>query len=577
MQKEDKILDKNNVLKYILEKEIGRGSFGICYSCISQDDNKEYAIKILSKKKIQKSNNKNLYASFTKNEINLQKNLNSAKIVKIKEYFEGKESIFIVQEYCKKQSLSKLLSKRKHLTEYEVQNYIFQLIQGLQYLHSQNIIHRDLKPDNLFLDEKLELKIGDFGLCTTNKILKDLVGTREFMAPELWDIPEKGYSFEVDIWALGVVMYNLLTGDVPFFIPKMSGKIDINWELNFPDDIDISKESRNLIKQILEKNPKKRPSLNQIVYHEFFHKNKFPKFLDASTYDIKPSDEINNENEIDLYVDDDNNIILEEKLYDLVVENEEIIYENIEKYVINKIDMDNYLNFWVIDWKESKNDDIFYYELNNGLKGNIFKNTNIHLMLDINSDKFYEIKEIENKKKISEYDISNCPEILKEDLDTLLSYSKESKINSQNISQYLSSELNDSESLKNKDSNEIIESVDSELNSEIKILEIKPEIKSHNLIYIKDLIIKKEPHMSIYLLILSDNTSHIIFKEKKKNVIEIIINDDKNVVMYIDRKYNYKNVIKSEKWNENPCKNFIRRINLKKKMEFDYIKNKMKN
>ena len=119
--------------------------------------------------------------------------------------------------------------------------------------------------------------------------------------------------------------------------------------------------------------------------------------------------------------------------------------------------------------------------------------------------------------------------------------------------------------------------MDSELNSEIKILEIKPEIKSHNLIYIKDLIIKKEPHMSIYLLILSDNTSHIIFKEKKKNVIEIIINDDKNVVMYIDRKYNYKNVIKSEKWNENPCKNFIRRINLKKKMEFDYIKNKMKN
>ena len=156
---------------------------------------------------------------------------------------------------------------------------MFQLIQGLKYLHSNNIIHRDLKPNNLFLDDKLELKIGDFGLIaklTNNKERrKTICGTPCYMAPEIYEPDEKGYSFEVDIWSIGVIIFNLLTGQLPFYDENkdrfiIQQKI-IEGNFKFPSNPTISEVAKDLIKQILVKDPKKRPSLTQILYHDFFH------------------------------------------------------------------------------------------------------------------------------------------------------------------------------------------------------------------------------------------------------------------------------------------------------------------
>jgi serine/threonine protein kinase len=118
---------------YKLENKLGGGNFGVCHRCISKDDNKEYAMKIISKEKLKEER---IFALLAKNEINLQQPLNSPKIIKIKEYIEDKDNIYIIQEFCKNKTLLELLNKReeKHLTEIEVQNYIFQLIQGLYYL-----------------------------------------------------------------------------------------------------------------------------------------------------------------------------------------------------------------------------------------------------------------------------------------------------------------------------------------------------------------------------------------------------------------------------------------------------------
>ena len=178
--------------------------------------------------------------------------------------------------------------------------------------------------------------------------LKEKLGTQVYMAPEIWELSETGYSFEVDIWSLGIVMYKLLTSKLPFGDKNNIGKNIIKCNFTFPDKPFVSKEAKNLINQILVKDPRKRPSLNQIVYHDFFHKNIFPEFLNISTLNTPPCEEeiIKYENNNDIYENYCEKII-NEKLYDLVVELEDIKYENINNYIINEINMKDYFTIWV--------------------------------------------------------------------------------------------------------------------------------------------------------------------------------------------------------------------------------------
>ena len=580
-KKEVKIIeDRDHNIKYVLGEKLGSGSFGDCYLCISKDDNKEYAIKIMSKEKLKQ---KNILFYLAKSEITIQQNLDYPKIVKIKEYIEDSKYIYIIQEYCKNNALSTLLSKRKYFTEIEVQNYIFQLIQGLHYLHSRKIIHRDIKPNNLLLDEKLELKIADFGLSKKlyeGQKLKEKLGTQVFMAPEIWELSETGYSLEVDIWSLGIVMFKLLTGKLPFENKNNNGKDIIKGEFSFPDKPFISIEAKNLIKQILVKDPRKRPSLNQIVYHDFFHKNIFPEFLDISSLNTSPCEEeiIKYENKDDIYKYYCEKII-NEKLYDLVVEPEEIEYNNINNYIINEINMKDYFDIWVTSWKKSKNEDIFYYSLSNGLIGIIFKNTNIQLILDESSNKFYEIiNNGEKEEDIIEHNLDNYPENLKQNIEKLVNFSKDSKEMIRFKSQDLSSELTD-ENYKNKISSEINESSNLEENnsSEFKLKISNGELNNSKVIFVKNLITENKKHINYYLLKLSEGSDYIIFDEIHKNVIEMIISYNKNIIGYIDKKFQYKNIIKLKNWTENPCKNLVKRMIIKSKLEAENIVKKNKN
>ena len=580
-KKEVKIIeDRDHKVKYVLGEKLGSGSFGDCYLCVSKEDNKEYAIKIMSKEKLKE---KNILFYLAKSEITIQQNLDSPKIVKIKEYIEDSKYIYIIQEYCKNNALSNLLSKRKYLTEIEVQNYIFQLIQGLHYLHSRKIIHRDIKPNNLLLDEKLELKIADFGLSKKlyeGQKLKEKLGTQVFMAPEIWELSETGYSLEVDIWSLGIVMFKLLTGKLPFENKNNNGKDIIKGEFSFPDKPFISIEAKNLIKQILVKDPRKRPSLNQIVYHDFFHKNIFPEFLNISTLNTPPCEEeiIKYENNNDIYENYCEKII-NEKLYDLVVEPEEIEYNNINNYIINEINMKDYFDIWVTSWKKSKNEDIFYYSLSNGLIGIIFKNTNIQLILDESFNKFYEIiNNGEKEEDIIEHNLDNYPENLKQNIEKLVNFSKDSKEMIRFKSQDLSSELTD-ENYKNKISSEISESSNLEENnsSEFKLKISNGELNNSKVIFVKNLITENKKHINYYLLKLSEGSDYIIFDEIHKNVIEMIISYNKNIIGYIDKKFQYKNIIKLKNWTENPCKNLVKRMIIKSKLEAENIVKKNKN
>ena len=115
--------------------------------------------------------------------------------------------------------MNEMLRRRKRLHELEVQCYTTQMINAMKYLHSHRIIHRDLKLGNLFLNDKMEIKLGDFGLATKLEFdgerKRTICGTPNYIAPEVLE-GKGGHSYEVDIWSLGVIIYTLLVGKPPF-------------------------------------------------------------------------------------------------------------------------------------------------------------------------------------------------------------------------------------------------------------------------------------------------------------------------------------------------------------------------
>lgn len=156
--------------------------------------------------------------------------------------------------------MSDLLNQRKRITELETKYYLYQLVNSLQYLHRHLVIHRDLKLGNLFIDENMKLKVGDFGLAAKlqNEIERRMTvcGTPNYIAPELLE-GKKGHSFEVDIWSTGVVMYTLLVGKPPYQSKdvKSTYKRILANSYSYPENITISNEARTLISRMLEVSP----------------------------------------------------------------------------------------------------------------------------------------------------------------------------------------------------------------------------------------------------------------------------------------------------------------------------------
>lgn len=428
----EKIVDR-----YYVGKFLGKGAFGRVYEFKSENDDIIYAGKMINKEIFEEKNDEEReIIKVQKNKENIQREtkiqqeLKSPRILKVKTFFEDNDNVYIVLEKCDltlQKLLDNLSEKKQYLTETEIQYFMFQLIQGLKYLHDRNIIHRDLKPVNLFLNGKWELKIADFGLVyklnKSNEQVYEYCGTRKYMAPEIVNKPIKGYSFGVDIWAVGIIMYQLFTGTFPFFNENEILKL----EVSFPNDIKMSNVAKDLIKQILEKNPKKRPNLTQILYHDFFHFCRFPKLLKNIPPDTSLFKKYNPKlDQNDILNKEANNILI----YKLnAPQISDVKYEDIDNYIL--IDQsglkgfDNYIEYF----HKSSHLNFYYYEVNNGLFGTIFED-GINLLVDSQNKMFYNIInrveewDEEEKTDIEIYDIENCPEIFKEKLENLLSYNE---------------------------------------------------------------------------------------------------------------------------------------------------------
>ena len=164
-----------------------------------------------------------------------------------------------------------------------------QIISALRYLHSHRIIHRDLKLGNLFLSAKMELKIGDFGLATKLEFdgerKRTICGTPNYIAPEILEA-KQGHSYEVDIWSLGVILYTMLIGKPPFETADVKTtyrRIRMN-AYTFPDHVHISESAKDMISKILTNDPAKRPTLDELLSHDFLNnEGSIPRLLPAST------------------------------------------------------------------------------------------------------------------------------------------------------------------------------------------------------------------------------------------------------------------------------------------------------
>ena len=341
---------KREFRKYKKGGILGKGGFSICYECqyIEGSDKKKGEKKEIYAAKEIIDNSK---PELIQNEIEIYKilgNKEKKNIINFKTHFTYKGKKYILFELCENKDFKRLIQKRKKLKEIEVKYYIFHLINTVKYLHENNIIHRDLKLENLFLNGKMELKIGDFGLAKKlrqNETIKGVAGTLSYMAPEI--LQDKEYSYEVDIWAIGVIMYFLLIGELPFKDPnkeKIAEKIQrVNY--SFPKNAIISNAAKDLIKQILVLDPKDRPTLNQILIHDFFE-GLIPRLLpkkfltrDPSIQYIKnfmkdadsngiENKEVKHTNLKEEKLDEDKNLDVDNNKYDIYVKNCNINYIN---------------------------------------------------------------------------------------------------------------------------------------------------------------------------------------------------------------------------------------------------------
>jgi serine/threonine protein kinase len=253
--KNDKIYDFNNFKFLKLGEDlhiIGSGAFGDVYLAKNNINGKYYAIKKLNKNKITENG---ITRDMVLREVQIHRRLVHDNIVKLYSHYEDYNDYYLIMEYINKNTIYHTIKLNEGgLNEKKAFKYFIQVVSALNFLHNNNLIHRDIKPENLLVDDKDRIKLCDFGWCVDLKHGNRVTfcGTFEYMAPEL--IKELPYNYGVDIWSLGVLLYELLHGYSPF----KDNYGDCNYNEIFRNILknnlsiidDISDHGKDLIKRI---------------------------------------------------------------------------------------------------------------------------------------------------------------------------------------------------------------------------------------------------------------------------------------------------------------------------------------
>ncbi|AFZ81416.1 protein kinase domain-containing protein [Theileria equi strain WA] len=254
---------------YELREQIGQGKFSIVYRAIYKETGEEYAIKIIDKTRITAQERELL-----RSEISILKLLKHIHVIYLKDIIDMKDSLYIVMELVRGGELYDLIHTEHRLTEEHTHKIITQLLHTVAYLHKCGIMHRDLKPENLLLTDKTEcatIKLTDFGLstlCGPNDVLTQPCGTLAYVAPEV--LTMQGYNQKADVWSIGVIMYLLIRGRLPFAVKKsQTSHVWDHYRLTFDGQLwhTISSSAKDLIKKLLEIDPSKRISVFEALDH----------------------------------------------------------------------------------------------------------------------------------------------------------------------------------------------------------------------------------------------------------------------------------------------------------------------
>ena len=262
------------VIEDIFPKQLGSGSFGRVYLVSHKETKKLFALKVIDKRKLMVSYGK---LDIIYNEINIHSKLAHENIIKLYNVHEDNENINIIMEYAENGNLFELISKEKNgLEESKAFDYFIQVVNAVYYLHNNNIIHRDIKPENILIGNDNKIKLCDFGWAKelTLENRSTFCGTVEYMAPEI--VGSENYDYSVDIWSLGILLYELLFGHSPFKANTTKNVI-LNiktHELTYDDkNKKISKSCKDLIQKLLVSNPQKRLKIKDILEHPFIKKH----------------------------------------------------------------------------------------------------------------------------------------------------------------------------------------------------------------------------------------------------------------------------------------------------------------
>ena len=271
MQKKDNsVIKLLSQINFKMGKKLGEGRFSIVKLGTHSLTNQPVAIKILDKTKIASIEDKERI----NREIKIMKKINHFNITKLYTIIETKYIIYLIQEYVQGKELNDYLYTKGKLSEQEACKFFHQIISGLSYLHHIGIAHRDFKPENILLtnDNKI-LKIIDFGLGNMYKkgqLLKTGCGSPCYIPPEM--IKEEGYNAEKsDIWSAGIILYLMLCGNLPFYEEDNQLMYDKIIKGDFNISNFLSDEAKDIIKKILEVDPKKRLSFDEIKEHPWFN------------------------------------------------------------------------------------------------------------------------------------------------------------------------------------------------------------------------------------------------------------------------------------------------------------------
>uniref|UniRef100_A0A3Q1IBS1 Ribosomal protein S6 kinase n=1 Tax=Anabas testudineus TaxID=64144 RepID=A0A3Q1IBS1_ANATE len=267
--------EKADASQFELLKVLGQGSFGKVFlvrKVTPPDANQLYAMKVLKKATLKVRDRVR-----TKMERDILADVNHPFVVKLHYAFQTEGKLYLILDFLRGGDLFTRLSKEVMFTEEDVKFYLAELALGLDHLHSLGIIYRDLKPENILLDEEGHIKLTDFGLCKEaidhEKKAYSFCGTVEYMAPEV--VNRQGHTHSADWWSFGVLMFEMLTGALPFQGKdrKETMNLILKARLGMPQF--LSAEAQSLLRALFKRNPANRLGSNadgaeEIKRHGFF-------------------------------------------------------------------------------------------------------------------------------------------------------------------------------------------------------------------------------------------------------------------------------------------------------------------